>query len=161
RAHHIAEGPATGHSLLLRRYLEAESAKSDRGFKRTGGKEHPAIIPAALIWSGRKTFLRESLGQIGADRGTFGDHDIAMTDRRDLAHPVDGEVARLLHGRAKIEIFGLVRDADLLQHPARNPATRHRIGVECDLFVHDPPPSLPHVPLSGLTDTKNPALGRV
>ena len=59
-----------------------------------------------------------------------------MAQRRHLAHRVDREIGGRLHRRAVIEDFGAIGTADLFQHPAHDPAARHRVGVEHEFVSH-------------------------
>ena len=144
-----------GHGLAapLRRQ-EAEGLVGDGGLERPGGEEQPAVIGAAQAAAGlgREAGLREGIGQVGADRRRLRDDDVAVADGRHLAHRVDGEIGRRLHGRAEIEHLGAIRLADLLQHPAGDAAARHRVGVEDQVVGHLGAPRL--VGHSAVTDCR-------
>jgi len=57
---------------------------------------------------------------------------VAMLDRRHLAQRVNGEIALVLHPVVRNQL-GLVRSANLFEHPADDPPARLRIRVEDEL----------------------------
>jgi hypothetical protein len=66
--------------------------------------------------------LWKCIGKISADGGGLGHYGVAMPKRRHLAHGIDCEIGRRLHGGAVVEHFGAVGLADLFEHPAHDAA---------------------------------------
>src|SRR5205814_587963 len=79
RVHHVLIGPVTDHPLTPLRHDQAKRMVAGRRFHRAGGEKQPAIVRAAQTvsrgWSQSRT--RESIGQVGTDRGCSGDRDLA------------------------------------------------------------------------------------
>src|SRR4029079_10615063 len=117
------------HPLALRRRDPAHRLVRDRGLQRPRGVEQPAVVIRLLVLARTKARLREDVGQIGANGRAFGHDMTAMLDCRDFAHRVDREVCFVLPTVIFVA-FGVVQNADLLQHPADDPSTRLRVGVE-------------------------------
>ena len=69
----------------------------------TGREEHPPQIgPAARVSASRREIgLGTGVGQVGAGRCAFRDHDVAMDQGRAFRHRADGHVVRPLHGACR------------------------------------------------------------
>ena len=103
-----------------RRFLARESSLADRRFQAARPEEHPFQIDAALWIADRdvELGLREFVGEIGADRGGLSDDRIAMLERGQLAHRIDGEKFRLpVLALLEADEFHLVGLAKFLEHP--------------------------------------------
>src|SRR5579864_764646 len=92
------DAAVTDHALALRRHHKAKCLVAHRRLYRPRREEQPAIIRPAQPVAGRRRELRlrKGIGQVGADRRRLGDDDVAIAQRRHLAHRIDGEIGRRL-----------------------------------------------------------------
>jgi hypothetical protein len=88
RVQHRGQAPVPRHALAPFRHDEAERLVGRRRFQRAGAKEQPTVVRAAEAVAGRRRQVRsrERVGEVGADRGGFRHHRVAVPDRRDLPH---------------------------------------------------------------------------
>ena len=96
-----------------------------------GPKNKPFEIEAAARIADRHVELgtRKFVGEVGADRRGLGDDDVAVLERRNLAHRIDREIIRrAVVAFVQAEQVNVIRLADLLEHPSRDRRAR-RGGV--------------------------------
>jgi hypothetical protein len=88
------------HRAPLRRHDDIERLVGVGRLDRPRGEEEPAIVGAAQMRAGRRreTRLGKDVREIGADRRSLGGDRLAVAHRRDLAHRIDRQIIRRLHG---------------------------------------------------------------
>src|SRR5262245_1988451 len=126
-------------------------------------EEQPLEIDAAARIANRHTQARlgKGIGEIGADRSVFGDHHIAMAQRRDLAHRVDGEmIGRTVLALGEVHQMDVVRLAYLLEHPACDHRARGYGVIERELGHRGTPCWVPVANAFGLQSWQGRALPR-
>ena len=96
----------------------------DGGVFEVQGEAEPAVVfaarVAACLWYQR--FFRVAFGEPGEDGGGFGEYGVAVGERRDFAHRVDGAVGGRFHFRTEGDGDGVVVRAAFFQHPAHHAA---------------------------------------
>jgi hypothetical protein len=137
RLHHILEAAITRHLAAFGWREQAERSRRDGCLDRAGREEQPAMIICARGCAGRRFQSRfgKGVGQIGADRRAFGDHDVAVPQRRHLSHRVGCQIIGALH-RLEVEIFDAIGLAQFLHHPACDAPTRHRVRIQDQFGTH-------------------------
>lgn len=116
------------------RHMEAGRFVGDGRFDRACGKEEPAVVGGALGRGRCELVLGECIGQVGANRGDFGDDLGAVHDGRYLAYRVDGQILLGFHRRAEFYRLGLVFGTGFFEHPANDGAPGLWVSVKSELF---------------------------
>src|SRR3984893_13212 len=113
-----------------------------RRLDAAAAEEHPAVIGAArrAVDRWRETCGGKGVREVSANGPAFGHHGAAVHDRRNLAHGIHRQVARLLL-IAALQVHDLepVRRSHFLQHPVHHAPAGHGTAVEHDFVAHCAP----------------------
>ena len=88
------------------------------------GEAEPAVVFAARVTAGGRDerLVRVVFGEPGDDGEGFGQHGVAVGERRDFAHWVDGAVGGRFYFCTEGDGDGVVVRAAFFQHPAHHAA---------------------------------------
>src|SRR5205085_326827 len=130
RGHHRRMVAPAGRDLL---HLPARALRHHGGLDDTRREERPAQVGAAsgIVQGGREPARRVAVGQVQRDRRGLGHDDVAVDQRRQLAHRIDREeFGLLLRALHDVDDLQFVRHASLFQRPERAGRAGVRVIVE-------------------------------